>query len=94
MILHILVHIQGVELLCIKSGKEHTHHKQKINRLLVRFALLHSLIDIVVVVLEIVCCECCAEVTVIVIHDLLKFIRSHIVGLKALVHACLGIILT
>ena len=94
MILHILVHIQSIELLSIKSGKEHTHHNQKINRRLIGFALLHSLIDIVVVVLEIICCKCCAEVTVIVIHDLLKFIRSHIVGLKALVHACFGIILT
>ena len=94
MIFQILIHIQGVKLLRIKTGQEHSNYKKKIQRLHILLTLLHSFIDVIIICTEIISTEGCAEHIIVVINDQLKLISSHLVIIKSLPHSCLIIILT
>ena len=89
----ILVHIQGVQLLGIKSGQEHTHDNQQVKRLHIRPALLHTLVDVIVIETEMRHIVCSAEHSVVVIHYLLQLVGGHFLILKALSHSSKIVIL-
>ena len=94
MVLQVLIHIEGIEFLRVKSGQEHAHDQEKVNGFHTDLTLLHTLVDIVVVGAEIVGSEGRAEMCVVVIHDGLQLICLHRIRLKSLIHSGLGIILT
>ena len=92
--LQILVHIQGVQFLCVKPSQEHTHDNQQVKRLHIRSALLHTLVDVIIIEAEMRDIVCSAEHSVVVIHYLLQLVGGHFLILKALSHSGKVVILT
>ena len=93
MVLKVLVDIQGVQLLCVKAGKKHTHDEKKVYGFHIGLAFLHPLVYVIIVSPEIVCCEPSAEHGIIVIHDCLQFIGIDGICLETLIHASFRIVL-
>ena len=92
-IFKILIYIKRVELFSIEAREEHTYNQQKVERLHILLALLHSLVNIIVVCAEIICREGCAEHLVVIIDDHLQLVRCYILVGKALSHTSQLVIL-
>ena len=88
MIFEILIYIERVELFSIETREEHAYNQQKVERLHILLALLHSLVYIIVVCAEIIGREGCTEHLVVIIDDHLQLVRCYILIGKALSHTC------
>ena len=94
MVLQILINVECVQFLRIKARQEHSHDEQEVDGLHPGLALLHSLVNVIIVSAEIVRSERSTEVSIVVIHNGLQLIRLYGIGFKALIHAGLGVVLT
>ena len=94
--LHVLVHIQRIKFLAVKSREEHTNHQTKVKRLHIRFLFLHAEVDVVIIGTEIFSSETGSIHFVVVIHDSLQFIcfSGTLAHIASGVHAGKCIVLT
>ena len=93
MVFQVLVHIECIQFLGVETGEEHTHNQKQVYRFHPGLALLHPLVDIVVVSAKVIRGECGTEVSIVIVHNRLELIGLHFISLKALIHSGLGIIL-
>ena len=94
MIFEILIYIECIEFFSIEASEEHSYDQQKVERLHILLALLHSLVYIIVVCAEIIGREGCTEHLVVIIDDHLQLVRCYILVGKALSHTSQLVILT
>ena len=96
MILHVLVNIESVELLTIKTSKEHSDNQTEIKRLHVALLFLHAEVDVIVICTEVFCGETRSIHIIIIIHDGLQFVclANTVTHKVACIHTCQVIILT
>ena len=94
--LHVLVHIQRIKFLAVKSREEHTNYQTKVKWLHIRFLFLHAEVDVVIIGTEVFGRKTGSIHFVVVIHDSLQFIRfsGTIAHIASGIHACQRIVLT